>query len=161
MKTSTNKILTIAVVFLLLANIALVIFMMRGNDRKDSRKNRQEPHEVMAKELGMTEEQKTGYKKLREEHFAAIRPLFDSMGAIKKSFFGLVKDESANDSVINNYSNRIAAVQSAIDKLTLAHFKKVRSMFSGEQLTKYDEFVQKMTHRMSGRWRKDSAAKKE
>jgi hypothetical protein len=166
MKTSANKILTIAVVLLLLTNIALVIFMLKGKDRVDGkrRERRGEPVEMMAKELGMSEEQKTQYKKKRDEHFAAIRPLFDSISNVRKAFFGMVKADHANDSMVSGYSNHIAAIQSTIDKLTLTHFRTVRGMFKDEQQKKYDDFVQKIIQRMSahpGRWKKDSTDKKE
>lgn len=167
MKTSTNKILTIAVVLLLLANIALVIFMLKEKNHSGPKRSgvRGNPSEMMAKELGMSEQQKTEFKKMRDEHFAAIRPLFDSISNVRKTFFSLVKADAANDSMLSGYSNHIAAIQSTIDKLTLTHFRTVRSMFKDEQQKKYDDFVQKIIQRMSahpgGRWKKDSADKKD
>jgi Spy/CpxP family protein refolding chaperone len=165
MKTSTNKILTIAVVLLLLANIALVIFMLKGKDRGDGkrRERRGEPAEMMAKELGMSEEQKTQYKKMRDKHLTTIRPLFDSISNVRKTFLGMVKADNSNDSIVNSYSNRVASIQSTIDKLTLTHFRTVRGMFRDEQLKKYDDFVQRVVQRMSahpGWLKKDSSDKK-
>ena len=58
MKNSTNKILTIAVVLLLLVNIAMVIFIIKGKKPYDSRRGKGDPVEMMEKELNMTEQQK-------------------------------------------------------------------------------------------------------
>ena len=166
MKTSSNKILTIAVVLLLLVNIAMLVFMFRGKKSHDfsRRGGKGGPFDMMVKEMNMTEQQQTEFKNLKEDHFKAIRPVFDSIRTLKQSLFGLVKDESATDSVIANYSNMIASQQSIIDKLTIAHFRKVRAMFSGDQQKKFDDFVQKMMQRkMAGMGRKpgDSSTRKD
>jgi hypothetical protein len=80
MKNSSNKILTVAVVVLLLINIALVIFMMQGRKTKgDKMHGKGEPFEMMVKELGMTVQQQTDYKSMKEEHMKTMRPLFDSV----------------------------------------------------------------------------------
>jgi LTXXQ motif family protein len=160
MKNSTNKILTIAVILLLLVNIAMVIFIMRGRKPYDSRRGKGDnPVEMMEKELNMTEQQKKDVKKLRDEHFAAIRPLFDSVRAAKSAFFGLIKDSNVSDSLLNIYSKRITETQAAVDKLTFAHFRSVRALLNPDQQVKYDEFVQKMMQRSGGR-RKDSTENK-
>jgi Spy/CpxP family protein refolding chaperone len=156
MKNSTNKVLTIAVVLLLITNIALVAFMMFGKGKKDGRRGGgKEPSEMMVKELGMTEDQKKQHKQLREEHFKTLKPYFDSLRTAKAAFFQLTKMPDVNDSTINNYYQKVANWQLQIDKLTFAHFKKVRTIFSPEQQPKFDEFVQKMMQR----GRRDSARK--
>lgn len=164
MKTSSNKILAIAVVLLLLVNVAMLIFMLKGRGHHyDNKRGKGGPVEYMAKELGMTEEQKTKFQELREMYFKTVRPLFDSISGIRKTFFDLVRDVNTTDSSINDFSDRIASVQAEIDKQTLTHFRKVRSMFKDGQLEKYDKFVQKiMQRRMSGpgnRWGDSSVRK--
>ena len=156
MKNSNNKILTIAVVLLLIINIALVVFMIQGRKKGASwhGSGNGDPSEMMAKELNMTEQQKKDHKLLKEEHFKNIKPLYDSVRAAKTAFFSLLKDSTVSDSTINVYSQRISERQSAIDKLTFAHFKRIRNLFTAEQQPKFDAFVQKMMQR----GRKDSAA---
>lgn len=157
MKNSTNKMLTIAVVLLLITNIALVFFMIMGKGKHNTRYagGKGDPSEMMAKELNMTEQQKKDHKQLKEEHFKNIKPLFDSLRAAKTAFFSLLKDSTVSDSMINAYSQRISERQSTIDKLTFAHFKRIRNLFTAEQQPKFDEFVQKMMQR----GRRDSTGK--
>jgi Spy/CpxP family protein refolding chaperone len=159
MKSSNNKILTIAVVLLLLINIALVVFMVMGKNKRNTKYagGKGDLSEMMAKELNMTEQQKKDHKQLKDEHFKNIRPLLDSVRATKTALFALVKDPTVNDSVVNLYAQRISETQSTIDKLTFAHFKRIRNLFTAEQQPKFDEFVQKMMQRN----RRDSAMKKE
>ena len=69
MKNSSNKILSVAVVLLLIANIGLVIFLMNGKGRNDGKRiggGKGDPSEMMAKELGMTEQQIKEHKQLKE-----------------------------------------------------------------------------------------------
>ena len=158
----TNRILTIAVVLLLLVNVAMLIFMLKGRGHHGMKNQgaREGPFDMMVKELNMTEQQQTEFKKLKEAHFAAIKPVFDSVRTLKKSLFGLVKEENVNDSLVNNYSGLISQQQAIIDKLTINHFRKVRTLFSGDQQKKFDEFVQKMMQRRGpGGMRRDSAGR--
>ncbi len=153
---SNNKILSVAVVLLLLVNIALVIFMVKGRSKHNQRKGH-EPFEMMVKELNMTDEQQKEYKAEKEEHMKAIRPLFDSLRSAKTAFFAMVKVPDTNDSLVDVYSRKISDQQSAIDKLTFTHFKKVRGLFTSDQQPKFDEFVHKMMQRGG---RRDSSNKK-
>jgi len=162
MKTSTTKILSIAVILLLLVNIAMIIFMLnRGkphHDGKNSRGKSNDPFEMIAKELNMTDEQRTTHLKFRDEYFTSVRPLLDSVRTAKQAFFALIKEENVSDSIFNIYANRIAERQIAADKLTFEHFRRVRALYNPDQQKKYDEFVQKMIQR-SGNKKRDSADK--
>jgi Spy/CpxP family protein refolding chaperone len=155
-----NKFLTIAVVLLLLVNVAMLVFLLKGRSHHEMKNRGGGPFEMMVKELNMTEQQQTDFKKLKEEHFAAIRPVFDSVKTLKKSLFGLIKEETANDSLVNKYSALISEQQAKIDKYTINHFRKVRTLFSGDQQKKFDDFVQKMMQRRGpGGMRGDSTGK--
>jgi Spy/CpxP family protein refolding chaperone len=158
----TNRVLTIAVVLLLLVNVAMLIFMLRSHGRHDMRGRDGGPFDMMVKELNMTEQQQTDFKKLKAEHFKNIGPVFDSIKTLKKSLFDLVKAETANDSLISKYSGLIAEQQAIVDKATINHFRKVRALFSGDQQKKFEDFVQKMMQRRGGpqgRWGNDSTGK--
>ena len=156
----TNRILTIAVVLLLVVNVVMLIFMLKGRGHHNMKKQGGGPFDMIVKELNMTEKQQTEFKKLKDEHFTAIKPVFDSVRTLKKSLFGLVKAENLNDSLVNTYSGLISEQQAIVDKLTINHFRKVRALFSGEQQKKFEDFVQKMMQRRGpGGMKKDSIGK--
>lgn len=144
---SSNKILTIAVILLLITNIGLVAMMVLGKGKKDRKNGREEAFEMMVKELDMSDAQQKDYKMLKEEHMKNSKPLFDSLRAARNTFFALVKDSAVSDSVLNIYSQHISERQAAIDKNIFAHFKRVRNLFTPEQQPKFDTFVQKMMQR--------------
>ena len=163
MKTSTTKILTIAVILLLLVNIAMLIFMLnrgkRPHDAKNPRGKGNDPFEMLAKELNMTDEQRSTHLKLRDEYFNSVRPLFDSVRTAKEEFFGLIKEPNVNERLVDSFANRIAERQFAADKLTFEHFRRVRALYNPDQQKKYDELVIKMIQR-SGNKKRDSADKR-
>lgn len=146
---STNKILAIAAVLLLITNIILVSMMVSGKNKQERKGpgGKGDPFEMMVKELSMTEQQQKEYKLLKEEHLAGTKSLYDSLKTAKSTFFSLVKEEQVNDSLLNQYSERINEKQAALDKLLFTHFKRVRSLFTAEQQPKFDSFVQKMMQR--------------
>lgn len=144
---SSNKFLTIAVILLLITNIALVAMMVLGKGKKEKKNGREQAFEMMVKELDMTEAQQKEYKLLKDEHMKDSKPLFDSLRSARNAFFALVKDSTASDSTLAVYSQRISERQAAIDKNIFAHFRRVRNLFTPEQQPKFDTFVQKMMQR--------------
>src|ERR1700733_9878940 len=151
---SSNKVLTIAVILLLLVNIALVVFLVMGRNSSDARGRNGGPFDMMIKELGMSDQQKANFEKLRDEHFKGLRPIFDSIRVAKANYFGLTKDSSISDSVLDRYARHITGLQMNMYKLTVSHFQRVRALFEGEQQKKFDDFVQKMMQRNPGSMRK-------
>lgn len=147
---ASNKFLTIAVILLLLINVAMLVFMLKGKKQGARKPGGKDPFALMVKELNMTDSQQTQYKQMKEAHFSAIRPMFDSIRALKKSLFNLVKEENVNDSMVNNYSTLIAEQQAIVDKTTINHFRTVRALFTADQQPKFDEFIQKMIQRRKG-----------
>ena len=153
---SSSKILTLVIGLLLVSNIVLVYFLVSGGN-KPPKKERPDPTEVMIKEVGMDSLQAATHKQMKDNHFKAVRPLYDSLRAAKSTYFGLVKDTLITEAVAKTYRDKIAAWQSTIDSMTFAHFRKMRSLLKPEQQVKYDEFVQKLMQR----GRRDSTAKKD
>lgn len=147
MKNSNNKILTIAVILLLLTNIALVVFMFMGKKDNNRSRGRRDPFAEMVKELNMTDQQQKDFKQLKEDHFKNIRPLVDSVRAAKTAFFSLIKEPAVSDSLINVYGSKVTEQQAVLDKMTFEHFRRVRSLFNPEQQPKFDSFLQKMMQR--------------
>lgn len=157
----TTRILTIAVVLLLITNLVLVAFMVMDRKKSGDRRNegfRAEAPEVMVKTLKMSDQQQTDFKKMKEEHFKMVKPYFDSVRVAKRAFFDLVKNPSINDSLIQLYSSRVCDKQALLDKITLNHFRSVRNIFTADQQPGYDSLLRKM---WSGRGKKDSSGKKE
>lgn len=153
---SGNKLLIVVIGLLVVSNIVLAFFLLNGKTKKTAKRERNDPTEMMIKEVGMDEKQAATHKQMKDDHFKAVRPLYDSLRAAKATYFGLVKDTAVKEEMAKVYRDKIAAWQSTIDSMTFAHFRKMRSLLNPQQQLKYDEFVQKLMQR----GRKDSTAKK-
>ncbi|MEN9548317.1 MAG: hypothetical protein RIR12_908 [Bacteroidota bacterium] len=156
MQQNTNKYLKIAVALLLITNIALVVFTLWGKAEKTKRYNRPDITEMLAKELGFSEDQKTTHRKMSEEHKKVIKPLMEAILAAKINYYTSIKEANVSDTVINEWGDKIAALQLNLDKALFTHFKKVRSFLQPAQQLKYDSLVIKMMNR----GKRDSAFKK-
>jgi periplasmic protein CpxP/Spy len=150
---SSNKILKVAVLLLLVTNIALVAFMVMG--KKKPPKEKVSPEEVFAKELGLSDDQKATHRQMKDAHMKVIRPLMDSLRDAKTAFYMQTKESELSDSLLTAYSNQISSLQIKADKATLAHFKRVRAFLKPDQQPKFDTLVKKMMQR----GRKDTAQK--
>lgn len=155
----SNKILAIAVVVLLLSNIALIAFLLKDkNGKSGGRPGGRDPFAMMVEELKMTDRQQKDYKQMREQHFQKVKPLFDSMRAAKSALYSLIKQEDSklSDSLLTVYTGKIASRQAELDRLMFDHFRNVRKIFTAEQQPKFDSLVQ----RMMQRGKKDSSRRK-
>ncbi|MBS1759014.1 MAG: periplasmic heavy metal sensor [Bacteroidetes bacterium] len=146
---SSNRMLTIAVVLLLLINVLLVSMMLWKKNNSNFDRDKGNPTDFIAKELGLNDQQKADFKKLKDDHFTSIKPLFDSIRTLKKAMFDLMRNENVSDSSVTKISDLIAEQQAKIDIDAVKHFREVRAMFSGDQQIKYDSLIGKM---MKRRW---------
>jgi Spy/CpxP family protein refolding chaperone len=146
----TNKLLAFAVIALLIINGVLVYLVWNGKRQHNRGGQNRNMSDWLAKELNEDEKQKTEHSKLRDAHFASIKPLFDSVSAYKKGLFSLLKETSASDSLVQLYTNKISQTEAEISKNIFQHFKNVRAILNPDQQKKYEEIVQKMMSRRGG-----------
>lgn len=151
----SNKLLVLVIALLLVSNIVLVYLLVFGAQKKQAKKERPDPTEIMIREVGMNKEQAATHKQLKDEHFKNVRPFYDSLRAAKAAYFGLIKDTAASAGTMAAYRGQIAYWQTYIDSMTFAHFRKMRGILATDQQPKYDEFVQKLMQR-----KKDTTAPK-
>lgn len=146
----TNKLLAFAVIALLIINGALIYLLWKGKKPHKRSGENKNMSEWLAKELNEDEKQKAEHTKLRDAHFASMKPLFDSVSAYKNGLFKLIKETSVSDSLVQSYTNKISQTEAEIAKNIFQHFKNVRAILNPDQQKKYEEIVQKMMNRRGG-----------
>ena len=156
MKNLTSKTYSIAVILLLLINLGLVAYLVIENSSHKKSSDKPDTAELFAQKMGLTKEQRAKAKEMREGYFKVIRPMADSLRAVKVAFYSQVNSGIATDSLLDNYQSRINDWQRKINKQTFDHFRDVRAMLTPEQQPKFDEFLQKMMQRN----RRDSGSSK-
>jgi periplasmic protein CpxP/Spy len=149
-----NKSLVSIIVFLLITNIAMLIFflMMNSPVQKNSHARDQNGMSgMLQKEVGFSKDQLNTYQSLRKNQMDTVHALFDDLRKSKMDFYNLIYSSQVSDSTINKGANVIAERQKALDLQMFNHFKMVRNICTPGQLQKFDSTMQKLFIRMTGR----------
>lgn len=163
MQTPQNKSLISIIVFLLLTNIAmLVFFLFLGNTNRRGGHGRDENFfsNILQKEVGFNDNQITAYKKLKEEQMHKMKPLFEDIRAAKDNFYKLTYSNPLPDSVLRSNAAVIGDKQEALDMQMFQNLKAVRNLCTPEQLPKFDSSIKIVVARMTGRFRKPANEEK-
>jgi len=109
--TTNNRWLTIITLLLLTANIVTLALLWTNKKPDKEHFNPPPPpqpggqvFEFITRELQLDSTQQETYRKLRDEHQSQVRPLQDSIGRAKDSFFDLLKQETVADSLVESAS---------------------------------------------------------
>lgn len=150
--TKIKSLVTI-IIFLLITNIAMLIFFLASGRPADTRQKNREfngMYNSLQSEVGFTKDQLDQYQALRKEQRDKVRPLFNELRNAKKDFYKLIYSSASPDSLINADADSIAQKQKALDMQMFRYFKNIRSICTPEQLPKFDTTVTKEIGRMVG-----------
>jgi Spy/CpxP family protein refolding chaperone len=159
--TPQNKSLISIIVFLLLTNIAMLIFFLfLGNtSRRGHGRDENFFSNILQKEVGFNDNQITAYKKLKEEQMHKMKPLFEDIRNAKDNFYRLVYANPLPDSTFNAYAAAIGTKQSALDMQMFQNLKAIRNLCTPEQQPKFDSSLKTVVARMTGRFRRSPGEK--
>ena len=164
MSNPRNRNLLIIIGVLLLTNIGVLIYFLGQKESSkppepSNGKDRPGITEMLQKEVGFNEEQTAKYKQLKEKQKETIRPMYDDMRKTKDSLFRLLSYPETSDSLLNKMADAIAQKQKALDLQTFNHFKRVRTLCTPEQQSKYDSMVLRMFRKMGKTTRHNESEK--
>ncbi len=144
-----NKNLLIIIAVLLLTNIGVLGYFLvykKPQEKQEQRdgRNNNGIQDMLQKDVGFSEGQLAEYKQMKDKQRETIRPMYDEMRKAKDSLFRLLKDSTVSDSVAAKAADQIANRQKLLDLQTFTYFRKVRTICTPEQLTRYDSLIQNM-----------------
>ena len=152
-----NKSLISIIVFLLLTNIAMLIFFLfLGNSGRRGHTGRDDNFvaHILQKEVGFNDNQINAFKKLKEDQMHNTRPLFESIRSAKDSFYKLLYINPLPDSILTNSADLIGDRQAALDMQMFQNLRSFRNLCTPEQLPKFDSSIKTVVARMTGRFRR-------
>lgn len=158
-----NKILTAAVVLLLLINLGILGLLwfdrthkLRAPDKMQTDEMRNPPDgrppedrlppergpkEFLIRELGFNENQKNEYVKLVEEHQKEMRRLSDKIKREKDKLWNILSGPLTDTSSAGTTASEIGSDQKEIEMVTFRHFQKVKELCNEDQKKKFDEVI--------------------
>jgi Spy/CpxP family protein refolding chaperone len=153
-----NKVLVSIIGILLLANIAMLVFLVSGMRKpdRDHAENKKPMHStvfLLENKIGFDKQQINQFNELKEEHYKKLNPLFEDLRVTKNNFFVLVKDP-VSDSDVDSLASIIGQKQKSLDLQVFRTIQEVRSLCTPEQQAKFDSLLPKIAYKMVGHIRK-------
>lgn len=144
-----KKLLTFAVIGLLLLNLGTLAFLWIGREHPHG-----PPHppeggaaQFLMHELDLTADQQKQFEQLKSEHHLRIIQIQDSLHMLHETFFDELSATQAPHA--DSIANAIGEKQSEIERLTFVHFRKVRAICTPEQQKKFDSVIREALRMMA------------
>ena len=164
MNNSKNRILIFLLVFLLLSNIAILLYFTVFNrpQAKINHPERRGPGitAFLQNEVGFSKEQMNMLDSLKRQHRTVIKPLFDELGKSKDSFYLLLGKPGISDSVLQAAANAIGKKQAALDLQFFRNFNSFRDLCTDRQLLKFDSAMPALASKMMQPWQKNNPGRR-
>ncbi|EOR94468.1 hypothetical protein ADIARSV_2314 [Arcticibacter svalbardensis MN12-7] len=143
---SKIKILSIAVIGLLLINAAIVGFLLLKKpphlpQGRQSMAN-EGPKQIITERLNFNAQQADDYDKLITAHQVSMRALEDSMGLLKNKLYQTLNNASfaGKDSLINE----LGTLQKQIEQINYDHFVALKKLCKPDQLDKFNKLTNEL-----------------
>ena len=164
MNNSRNKVLIFFVIFLVLTNIAMLVYftsIRKPAARARAHGERQGPVTgLLQNEIGFDKQQMFIFDSLKQQHRVAIKPLFDALGKSKDNFYQLIGKGSVSDTVLKAAAADIGEKQSALDIQFYQNFLSIRKICTPEQQVKFDSLMPETASKMMQPWQKNNNARR-
>ena len=103
--------------------------------------------EMMAKELGLTDQQKTEAKVLFEKNRAQHKPLFGALRTSRQQLRALVRSGTADEAAIRAQAAQVAAAEAELAVKKAQGAKQFLALLTPEQATKLQAIQAKREHK--------------
>lgn len=151
---SNNRWLSVITLLLLTANIITLALLWTNKGPEKKFADMPPPQggqafEFLTHELKLDAAQQENYRKLKDDHQAAVRPFLDSIRMAKDNFFELLQDKNVSDQQVQEYSSVIGELEQRRDVLTFRHFQKLRALCDTTQQQKFDSIIKEVMRKMA------------
>lgn len=146
-----NKSLISIIIFLLITNIAMLIFFVILNKPEEAKIENVEQGRFstsLQEDVGFSKEQFDEYQALRKDHFEKMRPLFNDLRNTKFQFYDLLH-APFRETVVSESAEQIGEKQQQLDLQMFRYFESLRKICRQEQLPKFDTAVKQLIIRLT------------
>ncbi|HMS66125.1 MAG TPA: Spy/CpxP family protein refolding chaperone [Ignavibacteria bacterium] len=169
-----NKLLTAAVIVLLITNIGILSLLwfdrspvnsfeknshgkrppgermppQDGIPRPDRMPPGDGPKDFIIRELNLNEKQIEEFGNLVKEHQTEMRELKDKIRNEKEELWDSMSGKATDKNSVERITSEIGNNQKQIELITLRHFQKVRDLCNDDQKKKFDEIIKDVLRMM-------------
>ena len=152
-KVLNNKVLLFLVAILLLANVAMLVYILRMREpgKKNTRTERQKSPitEFLQNEMKFSADQMAAFDKTRQTHRQKMRPLFEDIKTAKVTFYKNLTVPGVTETTLDSAAVIIGQKQKLLDIQTFKNFQEIRTICTPDQQPKYDSLI---VHEISKMW---------
>jgi periplasmic protein CpxP/Spy len=141
-----TKLLTIAVVGLLILNLLTIGFLILNTNRarwpEPPEQNRGGgPARIIIERLRLNEQQQQAFEKLRDGHHKQSDKLSKQAVELYRAYYELLTAEQPDTVQANELSRQIAQNQLAVAKLNFDHFAEIKALCRSDQQADFTRLV--------------------
>lgn len=143
-----TKLLTIAVIGLLLINLATLalIFFKQGPQHPDRPPRGEGPKKIIIERLHFDAEQQKQYELIITDHRSKMQQLNKNSRQLHDELYSLLTNNTVNTVKADSIILTISQNQKALDNLNFDHFQKIKAICKDKQLEDFNALVQDLTH---------------
>ncbi len=144
------KVLTVAVVALLLLNFGTLGFLLLAGPKHDRRPPHREPKEIIIDQLQLDATQQTAYQKLINSHRGTIDRLDRQSRSTKNELYLQLTQKTVDIKAKDSLIARLANYQKEIEETHFKHFQDIKNLCTPEQMNRFDDLTEELS-RIFGR----------
>ena len=143
-----TKLLTIAVVGLLLLNLGMMtMFLFKGKPpRHEGGKQGEGPKKIIIERLNFNEGQQQQYEVIITEHRSKTKELNKRSRELHDELYSLLKNNAIDKTISDSLIKTIAENQKAMENSNFDHFQKIKAICKDGQIENFNDFVLDLTH---------------
>ncbi len=139
------KLLTLAIIGLLVLNLATLAFLFLHHSAKGPIANNRPgegPKNIIIERLHFNQTQQNQYNAMVDEHRSRSRELRDNSKLLHDKLYALLNENPVNEIDKNKLITNIAENQKLTEELNFTHFRQIRSLCKGVQIKYFNELVE-------------------
>ena len=139
-----TKLLSFAVIALLLLNFGILVFLFLSKD-KDGPRGRKMPREIVIEKLHFNDNQIIEYDKKIKIHRETITTLDDSIKVVKNELYQLLNFETVDLVKKDSLYSKLANYQKQVETTHFNHFLEIKAICKKEQLADYKTLTEELS----------------
>lgn len=147
---SRTKLLTIAVLGLLIINLTTLIFMFANKPEdhhglKGNHPHKSEgPKQLIIDFLNFNSEQQKQYEIIIEEHQSKTKEIKKSLKVLRESLYNELRNNTINNNKVDSIIQKIAENHQNFEHLNFEHFQKIKSICKPNQTELFKDLTEEL-----------------